>query len=347
MRQDKNFISIIIPAYNNQKFIGRLLESILAQDGSYIKEVIVVDSGNDKTYDIAISYGSSFKARRIALKVVKVANLGVSYSRNFGAKMATSPLLFFIDGDCLLREDTISNIVNFFVDYRREEERIGVVQCKILHMRKELLDRIASAGAEISKLGYGWARLTNSTKNIPEANIPREVFCEGTGILLERSVYFDVGGFDEYFFYYFEPSDLSLKLILNGYKILYCPFAEIYDFKGGSRLSINPLERMKRFIKYHLAFLLKFYPVRYLVTVLPIALIIDLAIATIVGVKYGGFKPFLAFLRIIRDLPILLKKREHVKKLSKIEFKEIWNKMTPMKQDVVKMISVARNYGWL
>lgn len=101
----KNFVSIIIPTYNEEKHLENTLQAIRNQD--YKKyEVIVSDSrSKDKTRKIAKRYG--------ALVVVDGRN-GIGAGRNFGAKYAKGDILFFVDADTILMPNTVREIVNGF-----------------------------------------------------------------------------------------------------------------------------------------------------------------------------------------------------------------------------------------
>ena len=82
--------SYIIPALNEEKYIGKCIESINRQ---VLKphEVIVVDNGStDKTAAIARSLGA---------RVIKESKKGIAHARNSGAKASSGNILCFIDAD--------------------------------------------------------------------------------------------------------------------------------------------------------------------------------------------------------------------------------------------------------
>lgn len=92
-------ISVIIPAYNAEKTIGRCLDSVLCQAPEM--EIIVVDDcSNDRTFDICKDYQSHHS--NITL-IHNKKNIGQGLSRNKGIDAASGEYLAFIDSD-----DTIS-----------------------------------------------------------------------------------------------------------------------------------------------------------------------------------------------------------------------------------------------
>ena len=96
-------ISIIIPAWNEEKFLPRLLECIKSQTYDNY-EVIVADAGStDKTKSIAEKAGC---------KVVKGGMPGPG--RNNGAKAAKGELLIFLDADCTIEKDFLKDAIEEF-----------------------------------------------------------------------------------------------------------------------------------------------------------------------------------------------------------------------------------------
>jgi glycosyltransferase involved in cell wall biosynthesis len=100
-------ISIIIPALNEEKMIGRCLESLtrlaFARDQF---EVLVVDNGSR---DSTLAIAESFKDR-LNLKVLQQAGVRISALRNLGAGTASGDILAFLDADCLAPADWLDRI---------------------------------------------------------------------------------------------------------------------------------------------------------------------------------------------------------------------------------------------
>lgn len=96
-------ISIVIPTYNEEGFIGRLLESI-AQQTVQPHEVIIVDSfSKDKTCDDIKKYLGKLPLTCIS------APRGIGLARNVGAAAATGHVLLFLDSDVELQPTFIED----------------------------------------------------------------------------------------------------------------------------------------------------------------------------------------------------------------------------------------------
>ncbi len=105
--------SVIIPAYNEEKFLPRLLDSIEVARTNYKKgkvEIIVADnSSTDKTKEIAEKFGC---------RVASVEKRCIASARNGGAKIARGEILCFIDADSALHPNTFEKIDAAMSDQR-------------------------------------------------------------------------------------------------------------------------------------------------------------------------------------------------------------------------------------
>ncbi len=86
-------ISVIIPAYNAEKFIGEAIESALNQTRPAKEIVVVDDASTDRTVEIARSFGD-----RVTV-LVNAVNSGPGHSRNAGVAASTGDYLAFLDAD--------------------------------------------------------------------------------------------------------------------------------------------------------------------------------------------------------------------------------------------------------
>lgn len=90
-------LSIIIPAYNAEKYIEKCLTSVIS-DNSNIEVIVVNDGSTDKTEEICKKYIEN-------IKYIYIENHGVSYARNLGIKSAKGKWIMFVDADDYLAPD--------------------------------------------------------------------------------------------------------------------------------------------------------------------------------------------------------------------------------------------------
>jgi glycosyltransferase involved in cell wall biosynthesis len=92
------FVSVVIPCYQQGRFLRQAVDSALAQDGA---EVIVVDDGStDDTAAVARSYGGR-------IRLVQQPNRGLSAARNAGLAVARGDWVWFLDADDWLPEGAV------------------------------------------------------------------------------------------------------------------------------------------------------------------------------------------------------------------------------------------------
>ena len=96
-------ISVIIPAYNAEKYISECLDSVLRQSYKNI-EIIVVDDGSaDNTYTVVKGYSE----RHSNIVLVHQENGGVCSARNKGLDMASGDFIMFLDADDYLVQNAV------------------------------------------------------------------------------------------------------------------------------------------------------------------------------------------------------------------------------------------------
>lgn len=93
-------ISIIVPAYNSEKTIGRCIESLVNQSLKDLEIILIDDNSTDSTYKIMKKYQQLYPSRIALLSVEKSKNTyGPGNARNAGIKKATGTYIGFVDSD--------------------------------------------------------------------------------------------------------------------------------------------------------------------------------------------------------------------------------------------------------
>ena len=100
-------ISVIIPVYNNEKYIVRCLDSLIAQTYSDFETLVINDGSKDKSGEIIRSYAERDKRFRY----FEQENQGVSVARNKGLDNAKGEYILFLDGDDWLDSDVLERLL--------------------------------------------------------------------------------------------------------------------------------------------------------------------------------------------------------------------------------------------
>ena len=133
-------ISILIPAYNEEKVLGRTIESVIEAVYPY-KEIIVIDDGStDRTYQIALGFTDQ------GVKVVHRPNGGKAAALNYGLLFARGEIIITVDADSLIGKNTLVELVKKFHDpeVAAAAGNIKVINRKNLLTNCQALEYVAS-----------------------------------------------------------------------------------------------------------------------------------------------------------------------------------------------------------
>lgn len=85
-------VSVVIPAFNAERYLGQALESVFAQTCAPLEVIVVDDGSTDATLEVAAQF---------AVRVLPQAHAGITASRNAGLQAAHGTWLTFLDADDL------------------------------------------------------------------------------------------------------------------------------------------------------------------------------------------------------------------------------------------------------
>lgn len=101
-------LSIIIPAYNAEKYLERCLNSVMAQTYKNLEVIVVNDGSKDHTKDILNMFAYRYPDKIVA---IHQDNKGVSVARNVALKKATGTYIGFLDSDDYVKEDMYAKLM--------------------------------------------------------------------------------------------------------------------------------------------------------------------------------------------------------------------------------------------
>ena len=115
-------VSVVIPAYNAQQYLGETLDCLAVQTLREI-EVLVVDDGSaDSTPEILREYSEKYPF----IRAIRQENAGVAAARNRGIQEAAGEYLYFLDSDDLIEPDALEQL---YQTARQHEAELVI--CKI------------------------------------------------------------------------------------------------------------------------------------------------------------------------------------------------------------------------
>lgn len=194
-----NRLSVIIPAFNEENYIGACLQSIQKQTQKPLEVIVVNNNSTDRTSKIA----SQFNVR-----IVNEKKKGVSAARNAGAKMATGNILVFLDADCQMPPTHLQSLVN---DFKSNKPIDGLAGPYVIHDGGKFVEWITKRGH------YFWHyfRFINFLFGYQGFS--------GGNVAMKKSSFIAAGGFDEtlHDILQTEDAEFAIRLHRLGFHIFF------------------------------------------------------------------------------------------------------------------------------
>ena len=214
-------VSILIPAHNEDKVIGNLLQKMaeLTYSKSKLEIVVIDDASTDKTGQIADEISRRYPLIKVLHRTRQEGGKGKASAMNAGLKIATGEIVLCFDADYLPHPDIVKRLVKKFVD-----PTVGAVQGRpvVLNEPQNIITRL------IALERIGGYRIDQEARDalglLPQFG--------GTVGGFRRAIVDNFGGFDESMLT--EDTDLTFQIYLAGYKIRYCGDAECYEEAVGT-----------------------------------------------------------------------------------------------------------------
>lgn len=218
-------LSIIIPIYNVEQYVGRCLQSCLCQPDVSAEdyELVIV---NDGTQDNSMAIVEEMTRDRAHVTIINQENQGLSMARNAGLKAAQGEYVWFVDSDDWIEEGCLKDIFD-----RLEETEVDALQ---LQYRNVYTDGTPSdehysliPGKAIGKAWFRWCRF--------HAAVPFMIYRRE--LLIENQLFFYPG-------IYHEDSEFKPKVV---YLAQWCASYDkvAYNYFKGNPSSITAVLKLK------------------------------------------------------------------------------------------------------
>lgn len=305
---------MVIVNWNRAEMLSTCLNSLSDQTFRDF-EAIVVDNGSTD--------GSVRRVRSQFPDVSLIAlgeNTGFSVANNIGIRAACGEYMALLNNDAEAESHWLEELVKVL----RTHSEIGFCASKMVLWD----DRSLADGCGDFYTPEGVAGKIGHLDRADRYDEPREVFGASAGAAMYlRSMFEDIGGFDEDFFMVHEDTDLNFRGRLMGYRCLYVPTAIVYHRLGGtigvnSEMNIFHDQRNIEFV------FLKNMPTSLMVRYLPLHLIAN----WLSFVKHLLRSQARTFIRAkadaLRFVPKMIQKRRRIQSARRASAQEISAAMT-------------------
>jgi len=220
-------LSVVILNYNVRYFLELCLQSVEAALKDIPSEIIVVD--NNSSDDSCAMVRENFPEIKL---IENKENIGFSKANNQAVAVAKGEYICILNPDVVVAESTFHKFINF----SKSKTKHGIVGCRLidgsgvfLPESKRNFPTISIAFQKLFGIGkHYYAHHVSPLENKPVDVLP------GALMFLKRSLYDNLGGFDEDFFMYGEDIDLSFRVQKLGLNNYYLGNTTIIHFKGES-----------------------------------------------------------------------------------------------------------------
>lgn len=206
-----SLVSVVVCTYNRADALSRCLDSLRVQDRKDFEIIVVDGPSTDGTDKVLAKYNNVKVVRQETLK-------GLSNARNLGIGAAKGEIVAFLDDDAIAQPGWLSSIVAPFGD-----KDVSGAGGKVVQLAS---DHVQFMNGTVSM--YGRSKPVHPAPQRhydPAGKIFNNVM--GTNMAFRRATLERLGGFDERYSYFFDETDLAVRAILAGGKVLHVPAAVV------------------------------------------------------------------------------------------------------------------------
>lgn len=309
-------VSIIILNWNGKQLLQECLDSLAAQTCRDF-ETILVDNGSTD--------GSTAYVREHYPWVRLVTlpeNTGFSGGNNRGLAECHGDYIVTLNNDTKVDPGFLAELLRS----AEADPRVGMVAAKILNFFET--GRIDSVGIRATTAGLGVNRGVGEADR-GQYDTSDEVFgpCAGAA-LYRRAMLDEVGFFDTAFFAYYEDTDLAWRAQLAGWRCVTAPGAVVYHVHSATsgRMSPFTVYQVQRNKWYTIV---KNWPGRLILKHITQIICYDLGALVLVALRGRLGGALRARLHVLRDLPLLLRKRREIQALCKVTVSDVERLLEP------------------
>jgi GT2 family glycosyltransferase len=284
-------VSAIVLAYGEEPWLEPCVDALLGSTDVDV-EVVLVDNGcTDGAVD-------RLRGRPSVVHAGDGTNLGFAAGNNVGVAASSGEFVALINGDLVVSQDALVHLVKAVAD-----SSVGIAGASV--RLSEDPERLNSDGNIIHFLGFSWCG-DFGARAVEHADATDITSAMGAAILLRRSVWDELDGFEEAYFAFHEDADLCWRARQRGYRVRYVPEAIGFHRYEFSRRN----HKMYLAERNRLMFVLTCWDRTTLVLIAPALLAVEAAVL-LTAVRQGWFGQKIAGWRWLWSRRSWLRARRH------------------------------------
>ena len=240
--QGSPLVSVLIPNKDQKESLKKCLDSVFEKTTYSNYEIIIIE--NNSTESDTFAYYQELQKRSNVKVITWKEGFNYSAINNFGEKEASGDYLLFLNNDVEVinprwMEEMLGNC---------QRPEVGITGAKLYYPD----DTIQHAGTIIGIGGIAGHAFLNMPRSrtgyLHKASIQMNLSAVTAAcMMMKRSVFEQLGGFEEKLTVAFNDVDLCLRTVQAGYLVVYNPKVELYHYESKSRGSEDNEEKVRRF----------------------------------------------------------------------------------------------------
>ena len=222
----KPFVTIMVPAHNEEYVIANTVQNILAIDYPKYEVIVIDDRSDDNTASVIKDLESKFDKVKALIRD-KDAFPGKSAVLNDALELAKGEAILVFDADATVESDFLNKLIPLL-----EPSDVGAVQARKIIRNKDYNFLTKCQNNEYT---------LDTHFQVGRDAVKGAVELRGNGELIKRAAIEDIGGWNNYTIT--DDLDMSTRLHIKGWDIRFCPDACVYE---EGIIYIKPLFRQRR-----------------------------------------------------------------------------------------------------
>ncbi|MBP9995732.1 MAG: glycosyltransferase [Lachnospiraceae bacterium] len=245
-------VSIVIPSKDNPDVLRQLLESMVKMTTDVKYSVVIIDNGSSETNQIKIKQMkvdimslSEAHGHRLETIDYEVFPIEFNFSRmcNIGASFATNEYILFLNDDMEIRDSKwLCKMLRY-----AGQDHVGAVGAKLLYPDSKMIQHVGITNLRLGPVHKLQYKEDNHVYYDHVNDVDRNVLgVTGACLMIRKTVFDDIGGFDEDFAVAFNDVDLCYALYEAGYHNVVVNTTHLWHYESLSRGDDESKEKLER-----------------------------------------------------------------------------------------------------